>query len=263
MVLVNDVLEYMWSIAPEAGKEPWDNVGLLVGRKNASVTKALVALDITFPVIAEAKAMGTELIVSHHPLIWDTYKHVTDTVLQQDKVMTLLENHLAAICMHTNLDEAIDGVDDTLCETLGLLPECHLAEGRIGHVSNLEEPVDLQDFLALVQEKLQANGLRYFDAGRSVRRVGTGCGSCGEYLREAHEAGCDTFITGDVKYSVFLDAQGYGMNLIDAGHFPTENPIVRKVAGKLREAFPQLEIRISESIAQPDQFFTGKNHGTA
>lgn len=259
MVLVSDVLEYMWSIAPEAGKEPWDNVGLLVGRKNASVTKVLVALDITFPVIAEAKELGAELIVSHHPLIWDTYKHVTDTVLQQDKVMTLVENHLAAICMHTNLDEAIDGVDDTLCETLGLLPEGHL----IGHVSNLSGPMALQDFLALVQEKLGANGLRYFDADRPVFRVGTGCGSCGEYLREAHEAGCDTFLTGDVKYSVFLDAQGYGMNLIDAGHFPTENPIVQKVAGKLREAFPQLEIHVSDVSVQPDRFFTRNSHGIA
>lgn len=259
MVLVNDVLEYMWSIAPEAGKESWDNVGLLVGRKNASVTKVLVALDITFPVIAEAKALGAELIVSHHPLIWDTYKHVTDTVLQQDKVMTLVENRLAAICMHTNLDEAIDGVDDTLCETLGLFPEAHLAEDRIGHVSNLPEPMPLAEYLVQVQQKLQANGLRYYDAGRPIQRVGTGCGSCGEYLREAHEAGCDTFITGDVKYSVFLDAQGYGMNLIDAGHFPTENPIVQKVAGKLREAFPQLEIVTSAVMVQPDRFFTAGN----
>lgn len=258
MVLVNDVLDYLWSVAPEACKESWDNVGLLVGRKNAPVTKVLVALDITFPVIGEAKQLGAELIVSHHPLIWDTHKHVTDTVLQQDKVMTLVENRQAAICMHTNLDKAVDGVDDTLCEILGLEPERHLGADGIGHVSELPEPLALADFLALVQQRLGANGLRYFDAERPVQRVATGCGSCGEYLLDAYQAGCDTFVTGDLKYSAFLDAQGYGMNLIDAGHFATENPIVQKLAGKLQEAFPQLEIFVSNVMVQPDRFYTGE-----
>lgn len=259
MVLVNDVLDYLWSVAPEACKEPWDNVGLLVGRKNAPVTKILVALDVTFPVIGEAKQLGAELIVTHHPLIWDTHKHVTDTVLQQDKVMTLVENRQAAICMHTNLDKAEDGVDDTLCEILGLMPEGHLGDDGIGHVSNLSEPLALADFLALVQKRLDANGLRYFDANRPVLRVATGCGSCGDYLEAAYRAGCDTFVTGDVKYNVFLDAQGYGMNLIDAGHFSTENPIVKKLAGKLCEAFPQLDVCISTSMLQPEQFYTGRS----
>ena len=114
MVSVNTVLDYLWTIAPKDAKEPWDNVGHLVGRGDASVSKILVTLDVTMPVIQEAAEVGAELIVSHHPLIWDTYKHVTDRVYQQEKVMTLIENRTAAICMHTNLDESEDGVDDTL-----------------------------------------------------------------------------------------------------------------------------------------------------
>jgi putative NIF3 family GTP cyclohydrolase 1 type 2 len=179
-------------------------------------------------------------------------------VLQQEKVLSLIEGGLAAICMHTNLDEVEDGVDDTLVETLGLTPLCHLADGKIGHVSQLPEPMDLQDFLALVQQRLGANGLRYLDGGRPVQRVATGCGSCGEYLREAAGAGCDTFLTGDLKYNVFLDAQGYGMNLIDAGHFATENPIVAKLGAKLQRAFPEAQVEISQRMVQPDQYFTGK-----
>lgn len=252
---VHEILDYLWEVAPEDGKEAWDNVGLLVGRTEATVTKILTALDITLPVIQEAVDMGAELIVSHHPMIWDTYKHVNDTVFQQRKVLTLAEHRIAAICMHTNLDEAEDGVDDTLAETLGLKPLDHLAEGAIGHISELEEPMELADFLPLVKQKLQANGLRYCDGGRMVHRVATGCGSCGEYLAEAVKVGCDTFITGDCKYSVFIDAKGQGINLIDAGHYPTENPIVRKVAGKLRAKFPEIEVHIASSISQPDQFF--------
>lgn len=255
MQTVHEILDFLWTIAPEAGKEPWDNVGHLVGRRNAPADHILVSLDITMPVIHEAIEKGVHLIVSHHPLIWDTYKHVTDSVFQQDKVLTLAEHRIGAICMHTNLDEAEDGVDDTLAEALELKPECHLAEGTIGHVSMLLEPMELLDFLPMVKEKLHANGLRYCNGGRPVQRIATGCGSCGEYLADAVKAGCDTFITGDVKYSVMIDALGQGINLIDAGHYPTENPIVAKLQRKLQVQFPNVQVEIAENIAQPDQFF--------
>mgnify|MGYP002625203016 CR=1 FL=1 len=255
MPAVNDILEYLWTVAPEEGKESWDNVGLLVGRGSAPVTRLLVALDITMDVIREASELGAELIVSHHPLIWDVHKHVTDRVFQQEKVLELAENRIAAICMHTNLDEAADGVDDTLAEALGLTPISHLAEGRIGHISQLPSPLPLQAFLKTVKDRLGANGLRYCDGGRPVRRIATGCGSCGEYLEAAVAAGCDTFITGDVKYNYFIDALGQQVNLIDAGHFPTENPIVCKLAGKLRVRFPEVEVLVTERQPQPDRFF--------
>jgi dinuclear metal center YbgI/SA1388 family protein len=255
MLAVSDILDYLWTVAPEEGKESWDNVGLLVGRCGAAVTKVIVALDITPSVIQEAIDLGAQLIVSHHPLIWDTYRHVNDSVFQQDKVLQLAENHIAAICMHTNLDEAADGVDDTLVETLGLTAQAHLAEGKIGHICELPQELELREFLGMVKTKLHANGLRYCDSGKPVRRVATGCGSCGEYLMDAVKAGCDTFITGDVKYSVFLDAQGCGINLIDAGHFPTENPITTKLHRKLQTRFPEIQVILAQNISQPDQFF--------
>lgn len=255
MITVKAVLDYMWELAPEERKEPWDNVGLLVGRENAPVTKIITALDITPSVIEEAKAFGAELIVAHHPLIWDTYRFVNDTVFQQDKVISLLENGIAAICMHTNLDEAEDGVDDTLVEILGLTAIDHLAEGKVGHICQLENPVSLHEFLSDVKDKLNANGLRYSDAGKPVYKVATGCGSCGDYLLDAVRAGCDTFITGDVKHNVFLDAKGMGINLIDAGHFSTENPIVQKVTGKLSARFPEIQVLQSKTMVQPEEFF--------
>lgn len=252
---ISDILNYLWEIAPKEGAEPWDNVGHLVGRKNARVTKILVSLDITMDVIREAGEIGAELIVSHHPLIWDTHKFVTDDNHQQEKVMALLERGIGAICMHTNLDEAEDGVDDTLVETLGLTPLDHLAEGRIGHVCELSEEMPLEDFLALVKEKLGANGLRYCHGGKPVKRVATGCGACAEYLQDAVKAGCDTFVTGDVKHNYWIDAQGQGINLIDAGHYSTENPIVGKLAAKLAARFPEIAVLPTERMPQIEQFF--------
>ncbi len=252
---VSDILEYLWEIAPREGAEAWDNVGHLVGRSNAAVTKILVTLDITMDVIREAGEMGAELIVSHHPLIWDTHKHVTDAVYQQEKVLTLIEKGIAAICMHTNLDEAMDGVDDTLVEVLGLQAEEHLAEGKVGHICTLEREMPLQDFLGLVKARLGANGLRYCDGGKPVKRVATGCGACAEYLEDAVKAGCDTFVTGDVKHNYWIDAQGQGINLIDAGHYSTENPIVEKLAKKLSAKFSEVQVLVTSRMPQPEQFF--------
>lgn len=252
---VSDVLNYLWEVAPKEGAEPWDNVGHLVGRSTAEVTKILVTLDITSAVIQEAKEMGAELIVSHHPLIWDTHKHVTDQVYQQEKVLSLIENGIAAICMHTNLDEAEDGVDDTLVEALSLQAEAHLADGKIGHICTLDSEMPLMDFLGLVKQRLGANGLRYCDGGKPVKKIATGCGACAEYLEDAVKAGCDTFVTGDVKHNYWIDAQGQGINLIDAGHYSTENPIVKKLSKKLSAKFPEIEVAETTRMPQPEQFF--------
>lgn len=252
---VSDILDYLWELAPREGAEPWDNVGHLVGRKNAPVTKILVSLDITVDVIREAKELGVDLIVSHHPLIWDTHKFVTDENHQQEKVLLLLESGIGAICMHTNLDEAEDGVDDTLVEALGLKSIDHLAEGKIGHICELPEEMPLGDFLKLVKEKLGANGLRYCSGGKPVRRIATGCGACAEYLPYAVKAECDTFVTGDVKHNYWVDAKGQGINLIDAGHYSTENPIVKKLADKLAARFPAIRVFETKRMPQIEQFF--------
>ncbi len=255
MALVSEILDFLWTVAPESEKEPWDNIGHLVGRSTVPVDKILVALDITVPVIHEAAERGAQLIVSHHPVIWDTHKHITDRVFQQEKTLLLIENHIAAICMHTNLDKAQDGVDDTLVQTLGLRPVAPLAEGCIGRICQLPEPMALTDFLSLAKTRLCANGLRYADAKRPVYRIATGCGSCGEYLHEAIAAGCDTFLTGDIKYNYFIDALGCGINLIDAVHYPTEAPIVAKLVDKLQAEFPEISVEIARTMAQPDQYY--------
>lgn len=255
MRTVSDVLNFLWEVAPGELAESWDNVGHLVGRRGAAVTKILVTLDITMDVIREAAEMGAELIVAHHPVIWDTYRHVNDSVYQQEKVLTMIENGIGAICMHTNLDEAVDGVDDTLAETLGLVPEGHLAEDKVGHVCVLPEEVPLTEFLTTVKTRLGANGLRYCDGGKPVKRIATGCGSCGDYLADAVAAGCDTFITGDVKHNLWIDAKGQHINLIDAGHYSTEYPIVDKLTEKLSRAFPDLFVVKTTRMPQPEEFF--------
>ena len=254
MTTVNDILQYIETIAPPYMQENWDNVGLLCGSKSAPVTKILVALDPFEHVCREAAEWGAELIVTHHPIIFQALKSITDDTSVGRGIRTLIRNDISAINAHTNLDQTPGGVNDVLAQTLGLaniqvIDECGVDEEgrpwgllRCGEVSERALP----DFLAEVKEKLHCDGLRYVSGGRLVHKVAVGGGACAGELRAAVKAGCDTFVTSDVKYNQFWDAKELDVNLVEAGHFYTENPAVAVLAEKLRAAFPELEVKISE-----------------
>ena len=91
--------------------------------------------------------------------------------------------------------------------------------------------------------------------GRPVRKVAVGGGSCCDEMQEALDAGCDTLVTGDAKYNDFWDAHDLGLNLIDAGHFYTENPVVRYLAEKIAARFPEITVKISESHQDCMKFY--------
>lgn len=245
MTTVQDILTFIETLAPRDMKMEWDNVGLLCGRKDTPVTKILVALDPFAHVCEEAAQWGAELMVTHHPLIFHAPKEITDSTDMGQSILTLCRHGISAINAHTNLDCAPGGVNDVLAQTLEL-ENIHTIEGQsLLRAGDFE--ATLPEFLAHVKEKLGCQGLRYVDSGKPVRKVAVGGGSCAEFLRLVQEAGCDTFVTADIKYNQFWDAKALGLNIIDAGHFHTENPSMRVLAEKLRAAFPEAEVRISES----------------
>ena len=263
MATVADILAYLETLAPRNMKMDWDNVGLLCGRRDREVTRILVALDPFLHVCREAKELGAELLVTHHPLIFSPVKAVTDDTEVGACIGYLWENGISAINAHTNLDCAPEGVNDILARRLGLSdiqvvdPMGTDEQGRpwgllrIGQV----EQMPLPEFLPIVKDRLDCSGLRYCDGGRPVSHVAVGGGACGSELRDAARAGCDTFVTSDVKYNQFRDAQYMGINLIDAGHFPTENPVVGLLAEKIAAAFPEIQVKISESHGDVTKFY--------
>ena len=113
----------------------------------------------------------------------------------------------------------------------------------------------LPAFLEHVKEKLGTPVLRYADGGRPVSKVAVGGGACASELMDAYRAGCDTFVTSDVKYNQFWDAKDLGMNLIDAGHFYTENPITLCLAEKIAARFPEVAVKISETHRDCMKFY--------
>ena len=177
--------------------------------------------------------------------------------------MTLIENGIAHINAHTNYDCAPGGINDVLAQTLGLTdisvinPTGTDAQGRpygllrIGNVS--EQP--LTEFLATVKANLHCEGLRYVHSRDTVRRVAVGGGSCGNEIYDAYVAGCDTYVTADIKYNQFRTAYEFGINVIDAGHFHTENPAMVVLAKKLAAKFPEIEVKISERHSDCMKFY--------
>ena len=243
MTTVREIESFLYGWAPRELAESWDNVGLLVGDPEATVERVLVALDITPQVAEEALERGCQLIVAHHPVMNCAW-HPVQTVRADDRqgrtLTALLRGGVAAICMHTNLDAAEGGVNDILAEKLGLTQPEMLTEEKIGRIGTLKCEIPLVEFTHSVIELLGCNGLRYVDAGRPVHRVAVGGGACGCYIPQAVAAGCDTFVTSDLKYNDFLDTEG--LNLIDAGHFPTENVVCPALRDRLQRAFPAVDI---------------------
>lgn len=263
MTTVANILQFLDTIAPPYMKADWDNVGLLCGSAEKEVQKVLVALDPFEGVADEAVQIGADLIVAHHPLIFLPISSVTDSTSIGRTIQTLIRNDISAINAHTNLDCAPGGVNDVLAETLELRdiqviePMGKDENGNDWGLlrSGTVEPQELSDFLSHVKEKLKCPSLRYVSGGKPVHKVAVGGGACADELPAARDAGCDTFVTSDVKYNPFWNAHDMGINLIDAGHFYTENPICEVLCRQISTAFPDITVELSKVHRDCMKFF--------
>lgn len=263
MPTVGEIEQALYELAPGEFAMEWDNVGLLVGDPLAEVSRVLVALDVTEDVVSEALDRGCQLIAAHHPLMnckWLPVQNVRQDTPQGRLLRRLIQNDIAAVCMHTNLDAAWGGVNDALARALEVVdpgPFNHENVGRCGRLAY--GPVPLQEFVQRVSETLGCNGVRYADGGRPVENVAVGGGACGDFIDAALAAGCDTYVTADLSYHQFLDAKPKGLNLIDAGHFPTEDVVCPVIIDALRARFPGLSVEKSASHREVIQYYVQQN----
>ena len=242
-VTVQEVLAEMRRIAPPELAQSWDNVGLLVDA-GRPVTAVLTALDITPPVVKEAAALGCELIVSHHPVIFQPLK----TIAASDVPALLLHHGISAICMHTNLDAAEGGVNDTLADILGIRDTAVFADG-CGRIGTVDETT-AQHLAKLCQNTL-GPGVRYVEADHPVRCVAEVSGSGGSYWQEALDLGADCLVTGEASHHAACDARRCGMGLVVAGHWGTEHPIAAVLRNRLVQAFPGLKVDTADTDRDP------------
>lgn len=220
MVKVKDISCFIDALAPYNTQCEWDNCGILVGSENKEIKKIGFCLDLTSETLKDAKKNGVDLIVTHHPVIFKPQKNFLEGNIAYDAAVS----GISVISAHTCFDCAEGGVNDVLCEILGIADavgvpssECVVPMARIGSV----EATDLSSFAKKVAEKL-STVCRVVNCGKEIKKVAV-CGGAGmDFYLDAVKMGADCFVTGDISHHQLLLAKETGVSVIAAGHFETE-----------------------------------------
>lgn len=238
---VQTILELLQQKAPLEIAEEWDNVGLLVGDLNAKVTTIVVALDATGSVLDRAIAEKAELIVTHHPVIFDPLKTVTADSL----IYRLVRAGISVISMHTNADKAQGGVNDCLCEKLGL-SSVEIAPDGMSRIGKLPAAMPAEIFATYVAQCLDT-AVRVKVGTEMIHTVAL-CGGGGADLVLPLLDVADAALTGEVKHHQWLSVP-HTKTLVDGGHYATENAITDHFCKWLHDAFPELGIILHKGEA--------------
>ena len=248
---VQSVYDILTEIAPFSESMSFDNTGILIGDPEAKVETVLLCLDVTPRVLKEAADCGAELIISHHPIIFDPLRNVR----KGDRVYEIVQSGISVISAHTKLDKAFPyGVNHALAEALGLqsihgvIPD---GSGYIGFMGELSEEITPEAFGAQVKEALGLRALRYTPAHKMLRRVCVVGGAGGEYAEAAAEYGADAFVTGEVKHHEAIDAVLHDFVVYEAGHYHTEILYRTMLQRVLSEKCPGVTFRVSRQERPP------------
>ena len=236
---VKELVNFLFEIAPENLKEDYDNVGLLVGDENAEITGVLVSLDCFDEVVSRAEDLNANLIVTHHPVIFEPLKSVTE----QSLVYKLINKGISVISMHTNLDKTEGGVNDALCAALGLfdVKTVITEEGfpiRVGELPTAQDPYT---FAKTIKQALGGT-VKFVPGNKDVLTVAVCSGSGGDFIYDALRLGADALVTADIKHHLFIEAGENNISLYDAGHFNTEDVIIAPLCERIKDTFNDLPV---------------------
>ncbi len=249
---VKEVYDYLNSISP-FNTAVHDNVGLLVGDKDATVTGICTCLDITNAIIDEAVLKNANLIISHHPVIFDPLR----SVCPPNPAYKLVQNNISAIAMHTNFDMSEGGVGDALLELLGftatgdVLEPVHENGLGFGSVCDLDFSFTPKTLAEHCKSALDLEGVRYTPINKEIHRVAVCSGAGGSTMQYAIDRGCDALVTGDIKHNVWIDAINSGFVLVDAGHFGTEKCATHRLAALLSRHFGDVPVFTADNDTEP------------
>ena len=277
---VSEILSYITEVAPIHWQESYDNSGLLVGDANALVDKVLLTLDLTEKVIDEAIENSFHLVISHHPLIFKGLKNILVDDTTGRIITKAIKHDISIAAMHTNIDNSFYGVNRVLAEQLGLKDlqilrsqqsvvsgQCSASESESvsesvsefqvgsGMIGFLENEMSEMDFLRLIKEKLNVGAIRHTELlNKPIKKVAI-CGGSGSFLiDDAKRCGADAYITADLKYHDFFDADNE-LLIIDAGHFETEQFTKQLFADIILKKNPKFAVQISRVNTNSVNYF--------
>lgn len=255
---IKDIAAALENFAPLPLQEGYDNAGLQCGLTASECSGALLCLDVTEDVVREAVNRGFNLIVAHHPLLFRGVKCVSDATYVQRTLRLAIQNDIAIYAAHTNLDNAVGGVNYEIAERIGL-KDVHFLEplGRgdrpagSGLVGNLEKPMDAMDFLALLKRTFRVESLHYARGKQQqVQRIAF-CGGAGSFLIDRAKAeGADIFFTGEIGYHDYFGHENE-LWLAALGHYESERYTIDLLQRILQQAFPTLPTAMTEVCTNP------------
>lgn len=223
---VQNIIDFIDSIAPFKTAEIWDNVGLLVGNHNQEVSNILLSLDLTEEVINEAVERKVDLIITHHPIIFNGIKTITIDSRVGNIIHKLIENGISVIAAHTNLDRSFEfGINRHIAHLYNLKNVQVLNEEHgFGVIGELEIPLDLICFNETTKNIFNSNVIKVANLieGKLIRKVAISSGASADYIEDALNKFADVFITSDLKYHEAQRVLGFKMTLVDVGHFESE-----------------------------------------
>ena len=259
MPTVHEFCKYLETFAPVRLAEDWDNVGLLIGDRDRSVSRAMTCLTITPESVDEAVQREAQLIVTHHPMPFRALKRITTGDVTGAMLTKLIENRVAVYSPHTAFDSAMGGINQSLAEGLKLIdpkplepidgdPD-QLGAGRYG---DLASHISLAEFVAQTKKFLGLVGIRYVGKpDQTVSRVAVACGSAGQFLKLAGKQGCDAFVTGETNFHTCLEAKATNVALVLPGHYASERFAVEILADLLRKEFADVDVWPSNEESDP------------
>lgn len=218
---ISEIIELLNREFPCEDAYEWDNVGLLVGDKNRDADKVLVCLDVTEAVLNEAKEMGAQLIVAHHPMIFSPVSKITSDTKEGRMLLFAIENKIAVYAAHTNCDKGKNGINTRLCDIFELCETEPLEADGLGRLGSLKAEMTGRQFAEFVSRKLKCNVRLCGEENRVIRKVAVCSGAGCDCAQSAIESGADVLVTGDTKYHQMLELKDK-INVVDAGHYPTE-----------------------------------------
>ncbi len=241
---VRDIYNFLDGKFPFTGALDYDNSGLLIGDAEQTVSGAIVCLDCTNSTIELAEKTGAQLIITHHPVIFDPIR----SILQGDIVHEIIKHGISVISAHTNLDTAEGGVNDALANALSLqnIEKIVCNDGFTFRKGNLGTPMTA-DELAEFAGKTLGIKPRYTDGNKKIYTVAVCGGSGGNMIADAIDSGADAYITGDIKHNIFVYAANVGFTIMDCGHFATEQTVIEPLTALLRSKFSDIRFYVDRN----------------
>ena len=245
---VSELYTFLNEKIPPSLSCEWDNDGLMCcPEPNREVRRVLICLDATAEMVEKAIDGNFDVILTHHPLVFHKLPALEPSDNVAKKLIDLCRAGIAVMSFHTRLDALDGGVNDMLALLLGLKDTAPFGEGNIGRVGTLEKPLQFVDFIALVKEKLGCPAVVTARSGDTVHRVAVLGGNGSDDVPLAKAAGADTYLSGEIAFHHLSDAPECGMNLVVAGHYYTEAPVLRVLSLFVRSFDEGIETVIAQS----------------